>query len=62
MLQQAERVNAGRLILVGSTELARGCVRVKDLSSRQEADVPLEQLYADAEHTASGTTARHPES
>ena len=42
--QHAERCNASRLVLVAEDEWARGCVRVKDLASRQEADVPLDQL------------------
>lgn len=43
-LQQAERCNAARLVLVAPDEWERGCVRVKDLASRQESDVPLEEL------------------
>lgn len=33
-----------RLVLVAPDEWAKGAVRVKDLASREEADVPLDQL------------------
>ena len=35
---------AARLVLVAPDEWARGTVRVKDLVSREEADVPVDQL------------------
>lgn len=35
---------AARLVLVAPDEWAKGTVRVKDLASREEADVPLDQL------------------
>lgn len=40
----AERAGAARLILVGGDEWARGAVSVKDLASRQQAEVTLEAL------------------
>ena len=43
-LQQAERCNAARLVLVAPEEWGKGLVRVKDLGSREERDVPLDQL------------------
>eukprot|EP00887_Chlorella_sp_A99_P007347 scaffold2.g7347.t1 len=42
--RQAERCGAARLVLVAPDEWARGAVRVKDLASREEADVPLDAL------------------
>ncbi len=35
---------AARLVLVAPDEWAKGSVRVKDLASREESDVPLDQL------------------
>jgi histidyl-tRNA synthetase len=35
---------AARLVLVAPDEWARGVVRVKELASREERDVPLEEL------------------
>lgn len=40
----AERCNAARLVLFAPDEWARGQVRVKDLASREERDVPFESL------------------
>ncbi|KAI3430709.1 hypothetical protein D9Q98_005297 [Chlorella vulgaris] len=42
--KQAERCGAARLVLVAPEEWSRGAVRVKDLASREEKDVPLDQL------------------
>jgi histidyl-tRNA synthetase len=42
--KQAERCGAARLVLLAPDEWARGAVRVKDLQSREEADVPVEDL------------------
>ncbi|KAL2635695.1 hypothetical protein R1flu_007174 [Riccia fluitans] len=42
--KHAERLQAKRMVLVGSAEWAQGSVRVKDLSSREEKDLPLEKL------------------
>lgn len=44
VFKHAERLRAERLLLVGSNEWERGLVRVKDLSKREEADVPLDVL------------------
>lgn len=38
------RLPAARLVLVAPDEWANGTVRVKDLASRQERDVPVEEL------------------
>ncbi len=35
---------AARLVLVAPDEWAKGTVRVKDLASREESDVPVDQL------------------
>jgi histidyl-tRNA synthetase len=40
-LQDADRVGAARIYMVGSDELARGVVRVRDLASGEERDEPL---------------------
>ncbi len=40
-LQDADRAGAARIYLVGSDELARGVVKVRDLSSGEERDEPL---------------------
>lgn len=42
--QQAERCNAARLVLVAPDEWERGMVRVKDLATREERDVRVEEL------------------
>ncbi|GAB4820264.1 hypothetical protein N2152v2_007310 [Parachlorella kessleri] len=42
--RQAERCSAARLVLVAPEEWEKGLVRVKDLESREERDVPLDQL------------------
>ena len=42
--QQAERVGAARLVIVAPDEWARGQVRVKDLATGEQRDVPLEEL------------------
>lgn len=42
--KQAERCGAARLVLLAPDEWAKGTVRVKDLATREEADVPLDQL------------------
>lgn len=44
VFKHVERINAGRLILVGNSEWQRGMVRVKNLSSREEYDVKIEDL------------------
>jgi histidyl-tRNA synthetase len=40
-LQDADRIGAGRIYLVGSDVLARGVVKVRDLASGEERDEPL---------------------
>ncbi|GJP31374.1 hypothetical protein CLOM_g12014 [Closterium sp. NIES-68] len=39
--KQAERVNASRMIILGSSEWERGVVKVKDLAAREEVEVPV---------------------
>lgn len=36
--------SAARVVLVAPDEWAQGSVRVKDMASREEADVPVDQL------------------
>jgi len=40
-LQDADRIGAARIYMVGSDELARGVAKVRDLSSGEERDEPL---------------------
>lgn len=42
--KQAERCGASRLLLVGGEEWQRGAVAVKDLASREQTEVPVDQL------------------
>lgn len=42
--KQADRCGANRLILVAPDEWSKGCVRVKDLGTREEADIPVGEL------------------
>ena len=49
VFKHAERAGAARVILVGPAEWEKGCVRVKDQASREERDVGLEELVAEAE-------------
>lgn len=44
MFKHAERINASRLILVGDSEWQRGMVRVKNLSTREEQDLKVDEL------------------
>ncbi|KAK3132589.1 hypothetical protein QOZ80_6AG0524860 [Eleusine coracana subsp. coracana] len=44
VFKHAERINANRLILVGSSEWERGMVRVKILSTREEFEVKAGEL------------------
>ncbi|GJN40507.1 hypothetical protein PR202_gb29728 [Eleusine coracana subsp. coracana] len=44
VFKHAERINASRLILVGSSEWERGMVRVKILSTREEFEVKAGEL------------------
>mmetsp|Transcript_11488 Transcript_11488/g.20342 ORF Transcript_11488/g.20342 Transcript_11488/m.20342 type:complete len:499 (-) Transcript_11488:491-1987(-) len=45
-LKHAERLQAARLVLLGTDEWARGAVCVKDLAARQQTEVPTAQLLA----------------
>jgi len=42
--KQAERVGAERVVLLGEKEWEAGNVRVKDLRTREEVDVNLDDL------------------
>ena len=42
--EDAERLSAARLIIVGEDEWVQGNVRVKTLATREEADIPLDEL------------------
>eukprot|EP00897_Mesotaenium_endlicherianum_P006634 jgi/Mesen1/599/ME001074S10757 len=42
--KQAERLSAGRMVMLGVSEWERGVVRVKDLKKREESDVPFADL------------------
>lgn len=44
VFKHIERVGAQRLFLVGSDELKKGSVRVKDLATREERDIPIQSL------------------
>ena len=44
VFKHAERLGAGRLVIVAGDELERGSVRVKDLASREELDVRIDDL------------------
>jgi histidyl-tRNA synthetase len=44
VFKAAERCNAQRLLLVGGEEWGRGAVAVKDLTSREQSEVPVDQL------------------
>jgi histidyl-tRNA synthetase len=48
VFKAAERSNARRLLLVGGEEWGRGAVAVKDLASREQREVPVEQLLLGA--------------
>lgn len=45
--KHAERLQSKRLVLLGSSEWERGCVRVKNLISREEKDVSVDDLLAE---------------
>ena len=42
--KQAERIGAERVILLGEKEWEAGNVRVKDLATREEVDVKIDDL------------------
>ncbi|KAJ3693097.1 hypothetical protein LUZ60_012192 [Juncus effusus] len=44
VFKHAERINAGRLVLVGNSEFERGAVRVKNLLTREESEVKIDDL------------------
>jgi histidyl-tRNA synthetase len=44
VFKHAERCGASRLVIVGAKEWETGCVRVKDLTTREEADVPVGEV------------------
>jgi histidyl-tRNA synthetase len=44
VFKRAARINAYRLILVGSSEWQRGMVSVKNLSSGEQYEVKLDEL------------------
>lgn len=44
VFKAAERCGAARLLLVGGEEWSRGAVAVKDLASREQSEVPVDQL------------------
>ncbi|KAG9441633.1 hypothetical protein H6P81_017487 [Aristolochia fimbriata] len=44
IFKHAERIKASRLILVGEAEWQKGMVRVKNLSTREEQDVKVDEL------------------
>ncbi|KAK1266369.1 Histidine--tRNA ligase [Acorus gramineus] len=44
VFKHAERINASRLILVGSSEWQRGMVRVKNLATREEYEIKVDEL------------------
>ena len=43
-MQQAERCGAKRLLMVAPDEWKEGLVRVKDLATREEENVPVSDL------------------
>lgn len=43
-MQQAERCAAQRLVLVAPDEWEQGLVRVKDQATREEKNIPVEQI------------------
>ena len=44
MLQVTDRLSADRLVIIAPKEWEEGKVRVKDLNSREETDVTLQDL------------------
>lgn len=42
--KHVQRLTAKRLVIVGKREWDAGCVRIKDLESREESDVSLTDL------------------
>jgi histidyl-tRNA synthetase len=56
-IKAAERAGAGRLLLVGGDEWARGAVAVKDLRAFEQAEVPVAELLAAAQADAAAPAA-----
>lgn len=42
--KHVQRLSAKRLVIVGKREWEAGCVRVKDLETREESDVSISDL------------------
>lgn len=42
--KHVQRLSAKRLVIVGKREWEAGCVRVKDLETREESDVNISDL------------------
>ena len=45
--KHAERLQAKQIILLGTSEWGRGSVRVKNLTSREEKDILVDNLIAE---------------
>lgn len=43
-MKHVQRLGAKRMVIVGAREWENGCVRVKDLDAREEADVKVDEL------------------
>lgn len=44
--KQADAVGAGKVVIIGDDEAAKGCAKIKDLKSGEESEVPFAQLCA----------------
>ena len=44
VLKRAQTAGAARLLMLGTDEYAKGCIRVKTLETREEADVPITDI------------------
>lgn len=44
VFKHVQRLNANRMVIVGAREWESGCVRVKNLETREEEDVKVDQL------------------
>jgi histidyl-tRNA synthetase len=44
VLKRAQTAGAARLLLLGTDEYAKGCIRVKVLETREEKDVPIADI------------------
>uniref|UniRef100_A0A7S0X107 histidine--tRNA ligase n=1 Tax=Chlamydomonas leiostraca TaxID=1034604 RepID=A0A7S0X107_9CHLO len=54
--KHAERLNAGRLVLVGSDEWARGAVSVKDLAAREQKEMAVAELLGGGASSSSSSS------